>query len=265
VTWVIGMPGFLSGGAVLSDIRITVVQGQAAHEVEGFGVRKLYPVAANMALGFAGSIPTGFGFVRDLTRFLGDVPEGYVASPSRTIWHWSRRLRYHWTNTMNDAQRAGGSELLFMGASVPTHPIMTPSHGFILRAPQFELEKIPHLQARSIGSGSVIAAYSEELVKLGEDPWELLKFEGPLGGPLTALRVVVSEVIETNHVDGISSHLHMCMVQCGQFLMGTNDQVGYGEGAIAREMPPVAESWPDFMTMAAQHGLAETEALSAVC
>src|SRR6266508_2662669 len=153
MTWVIGIPGLLNGGAAIADIRITIADRSGARAALG-GVLKLHQVGRWMVMGFAGNVNRGFLAVEDLRAFL-DAPEEYVIRPGYMTWHWARRLRY--LDERAPAQlRCGGCELLIIGASPRLEQPFPITHGYILRGPQFVVETIPMRRARSIGSGSAV-------------------------------------------------------------------------------------------------------------
>lgn len=77
MTWVIGMPGLLNGGAAIADIRIAVLNGRGGRRaVEG--VQKIHQVGRWMILGFAGNVEVGFRAVNDLRHYLSEVPTDVV-------------------------------------------------------------------------------------------------------------------------------------------------------------------------------------------
>jgi hypothetical protein len=112
MTWVIGMPGFLTRGVLVGDVRITLVDAETGRPVREFeGVRKIYPVAANMAMGFAGNIDAGLRMVGDLAwNVRNAVPEGHaLEQPSRFLFHWRRRARWSWRERMDACEKAGAA------------------------------------------------------------------------------------------------------------------------------------------------------------
>jgi 20S proteasome alpha/beta subunit len=60
VTWVIGMSGHLIGAVLVADVRVSFPSGQRDT------LRKIHPVAPNIAIGFAGSVAIGFDMVESL-------------------------------------------------------------------------------------------------------------------------------------------------------------------------------------------------------
>jgi hypothetical protein len=263
MTWVIGMPGFLTRGVVVSDVRVSLVNtrtGLVVREVDA--VQKIHQVAHNMVLGFAGSVELGFALVEDLRRFNQWVPAGNVASPAWTAWHWGRRVRFIWSRLPPAAQQLG-CELLLAGALPGQGPIVH-SSAFALRSPRFEFEQVPARTARSIGSGAHVAEYAAELVRFGEDWVDLVQADvmmGPLG-PLVPMGLFLAQAIRARDADGISPHLHLCSVRPMEILLGTNDMQGFGDGAFDLEMPPVATTWAEYQALAHDQGFAALAAVA---
>ena len=256
------MPGFPTRGILVGDVRITLRDPSGARpDREVDGVRKIYPVAPNIAMGFAGNIDTGLRLVNDFGAMMQrSVPPGHVTyEPSRAILGWARYARYHWTKTLTSRERAGGCALAIVAALPHTGPF-TPTVGYTLRAPDFRPEPIPRGRAVSIGSGSQVDAYVAELEKLATDDFELAQFEtmywDHTGGAGMAVSISISDAIEKHMAPGISPHLYICSVRCGTIEIGTNDRIALTPGVESRVMPAVAESLAEWQEWKDEHGLA---------
>jgi hypothetical protein len=267
MTWVIGMPGLLTRGVLVGDVRITVRQPRRPdREIEG--VQKIHRVADNIAIGFAGNIETALRMVWDAARSVAlGIPEGtMLTQPSRFLFHWSRRLRWVWQTRLTHHQREGGVDLLWMAALPTTHPAgIGATMGWIVRSPDFEPERITDRTARSIGSGTHIEEYAAELYAVEQEFPNLIQFEaGPwpqLGGAALPIAISISDVIERHMEPGISPHLVICSVQWGRVTFATNDRVGFGPEAPTRVMPPIATTWEDWQRFKQEHVLADLLAL----
>lgn len=260
MTWVIGMPGLVTRGVLIGDTRITLRYPDGrTRECEG--VQKIHSVAANIAMGFAGNIDTGFKMVGDFARFMrNSVPDGQIThEPSRAIFKWTRRARYHWNQTLAASEREGGCSLIFVAALPPTGPF-TPTVGYTLEAPGFAPSTIPTRTARSIGSGAQVPEYLRELERLADDH-ELFQFEtmywDHVGGAGMAVSIAISDAIAARAVGGISPHLHICSVRFGTVEIRTNDQQALTAGIESRIMPPVAVSWHEWLQWKADNAVAE--------
>jgi hypothetical protein len=227
MTWVIGMPGLPTRGVLVGDVRISVRHADG-REAEYDGVQKVFGVAPNIAVGFAGNIDTAFKMIGDFAEFMrASVPDGYVTyQPSRAIFKWARRARFGWTNWLSGPERRGSCSLIFIAALQPAGPF-TPTVGYVVREPAFTPHPIPPGHARSIGSGSQIAAYTAAIEDLAGDR-EILQFEtfhwDAIGGAGLAVGLAVSDAIDSATVSGISPHLHICSVRYGEVRISTNDR-----------------------------------------
>jgi hypothetical protein len=267
MTWVIGVPGLLSRGCLFGDVRITLRDRQGRvpdREIEG--VRKIHEISPNIAMGFAGNVDTGFKMVGDLraTVAASIPPNTMLTEPSRFLLKWARRTRHAW-RLLDAAERVGGCELVAIAALPPVGPT-TPTAGWILRAPQFEPERILHRRAASIGSGAHVNEYASGLERIEDDFPGLLAFVvsgfAGIGGPLLPLAVVISEVIEGHEAPGISPHLIICSVRFGAVELSTNDVQGMSPNATSRTMPPIAHTFSDWQVFKADHGLADAVAVA---
>lgn len=259
------MPGFLTRGVLIGDVRITLHDRTGStpdREVEG--VQKIHAIAPNIAMGFAGNVDTGMLMVGDMARSVRlSIPEGtMLTQPSRHLLHWRRRARWAWQNRLSDRDRAGGCALLWIGALPPNGPF-GPTVGWILRAPEFQLERIPSRTAQAIGSGEHVPEYAAELEALAEDVPSLFQFEvqgfDAVGGPAVAITTVITEALDQHRVPGISPHLVICTVRWGEVGFATNDRVMYraDEEPEVRAMPPIARTWDEWQAFKEEHGLAD--------
>jgi hypothetical protein len=269
VTWVIALPGFPTRGILVSDVRITLSDPRGLQpDREKEGVRKVYAVAPNIAMGFSGNIDAGLKMVSDFGVMMRrSIPPGHATyEPSRAIFKWVRRARHHWAKTMPKRERIGGCSLAIVAALPPSGPF-TPTIGYTLHAPDFEPIKIPSGQARSIGSGAYVTQYAAALEELATDDPELLQFETMYwehaGGAGMAVSTAISEAIDKLTVPGISPHLHICSVRFGEIGIGTNDRIALTPGVPSRQMPPVVESWDAWGKWKEEHGVASELALGA--
>jgi hypothetical protein len=268
VTWVVGMPGLLSRGVLVGDVRITLRDPSGRRpDRELEGVQKIHRLTDNIAVGFAGNIDTALGLILDAKRWMG-IPEGVMPEqPSRYAFHWRRRLRWIWRNHLPERNRSGGVAFMWMGALPTQSPgLLGGTMAWILRSPDFEPERIPNRAARSIGSGAAVEAYANELYEIENDFPNIVQFEaGPwaaMGGSLLAFRIGLSEVIEAHATPGISPHLVLCSVQWGRVGFTTNDREGLSPGASSLQMPPIATTIDEWQAFKQQHGLANSLALA---
>jgi len=264
------MTGFLSRGVLVGDTRITVHDPSGRRpDRELDGVQKVHAVAPNIAIGFAGNIDAAMKTIGDARWNLKDIPEGAMLDqPSRFLIHWRRRLRWGWTNRLTDDERAGGLHLFYMCALPTEHPAFGRVVGWIVRSPEFEMERVPDGVARSIGSGSEIDEYVAELERISNERAGLHQFElsawDHVGGPALPIQIAISDAIESCATPGISPHLVVCTVRWGEVRVGTNDREGLTDPTMTRTMPPIARNWAEWKAFKARHRLADTLALGQV-
>jgi hypothetical protein len=143
---------------------------------------------------------------------------------------------------------------MLLGVS-PTADVGIPGLGqatvAIMRSPDF----IPHLlratEVGSIGSGTSVNVYGDVLRELSQDATLWGVEAGMPGGYGQAIQHVVQQTIEEHPVTGVSPHVHWCVVSRRGIAIGTSDHSrcsASGEWTEWR-MPPVARSWPEFLTM----------------
>lgn len=257
MTWVIGMPGFLSRGVLVGDIRISL-QYADGRTAECEGVQKIYAVSQSIGAGFAGNIETGFRMIGDMGGMLARsvLPGTLTTEPSRFIAKWSGRARHHWANTLTPHDREGCCELLVV-AALPQPGPFARTVAYTLRAPTFEPQRIPDRTAASIGSGGDVPEYRAEVERLADDFKELIQFDTMYWphGPAPMVAIGLSDAIEAEMAPGISPHLHICSVRFGEVTVFSNDRQALTPGAQSRVMPPVAAGWQGWQEWKRRHGL----------
>lgn len=263
MTWVIGLPGMPTGALGLADTRITVSNGHTVAHIDG--IQKLHPIAPNLALAFAGSVELGFHVVDDLRAFLGGPPRGQLVLPHKTVWHWARRLRFLFSRYAITAPL----ELMVLAASPnePTIPELEPSYGFVLRAPEFSMEKMPYWRTTAIGSGSdpALRVFVDAMDEMSRTWTESIPFEhlAPGWSGLPFLHGL-SQLIKTQSpTPTVSHHLHLCMVRRhGTTFHSTDTSVVTGDKDS--KMPWLARNLAEFQQLMRNHGYAASSANAAV-
>src|SRR5512147_775130 len=106
MTWVIGRPGPFGYAIGLSDIRVTLHDGK---EVDC--LQKIYKVASNMALGFAGSVKIGLKIVEELSTSLYISDPHYAHDPriiAKQFYTGTQKI----FNSFSPEIKAGGCHLM---------------------------------------------------------------------------------------------------------------------------------------------------------
>jgi hypothetical protein len=120
--------------------------------------------------------------------------------------------------------------------------------------------------SEAIGSGSAVELYVKELRRLEMNYPTLWQTEvrNP-GGYGTMLMDTLHRTIRDQPTEGISPHLHLCVVHRGRFIVSNSDHTRFPPGGpeIEVRMPLVARSWSEFVTMyTVDNGV---EASKAIC
>jgi hypothetical protein len=258
------MPNLFSGGLVLADTRISLLDPKTRAVIDTLeGVQKVHVVGPSIVMGFAGSIRLGFACVRAYRHFVGIVPPKTGVEPNYMTWHWARWARWAWKHKLPDEYKNQVSHLLIMGASpradfIPGYPF---SYGFILRSPNFQLERIPPLRARSIGSGANL--YVEKLDDVASDLVPLMEMDAMGPGAGVVLGHSLSKAIEDATDQSVSTHLHICSVKRTSVEIRTNDVESIPpDPALSRKMPPIARNWREYEELARERGFSGDSAFA---
>jgi hypothetical protein len=257
VTWVIGMSGHLLGAVLVADVRVSFPSGERDM------LRKIHPVAPNIALGFAGSVAVGFDMVESLHDYIASVGVGDCPPPGRIIHRWWRHARRHWRENVTAERQNLGCKLIVAGA----YPAKGFKHGNVayrLSAPEFTPERIDR-EPQAIGSGNGVAQYRQLLGQSGHQWYQQYQkhpqFLQSSAGPLTVFGDILREAIAQTPAKGVSEHLHLCVVRCDDILWDTNDTTL--KNGQQWKMSKVATDRASYLKLVKQHGLA-TEADAAV-
>ncbi len=262
MTWVIGGTTVFGYGALISDVEVTFSNGVRAPLIQ-----KAFPITQYIAAGFAGSVQIGYRMLHEL--------RGEAALPARQDQAWdpklvannfSERARRIF-QTFPPAEQKLQCHLLLVGAS-PTeiHPFGSRVYLIRMVSPHFVPGVMGNsIQACSIGSG----ARSKELKRIIKPLFRInsgvLQADvGNLGGWGQMLSHSVTMAIRAHPMAGISEHHHHIFVRLGSMTIQTNDMTTHHQNGTVSElrMPPVAKSYPEFLTLASGTG---HEAALAVC
>jgi hypothetical protein len=253
MTWVIGMAGNLSGGVLAADVRVSFSNGD-----ERDVIRKLHEVAPNIVVGFSGSVRVGFEMVEQLRMYseavFGDeyVPAGKFVFESRGA------ARKVWRSAASAEQDLGCS-LMLVGAQPPKGFVHS-NAGFVLRAPDFDPVQFGRTPV-AIGSGSGVADYKGLLQESTESWIERFKRFNLINmAPLEPFGSILGDTIDASPQPGISPHLHLCQVRCGDIRWYTNDRVA--QDGVTWTMPDVADDYASFLYRCGASDVAADEALA---
>jgi hypothetical protein len=262
MTWIVGLTGLFTCGALAGDVRVTTTAG---HSFDG--VQKVHLVTPSAAVGFAGSVRFGLRSVEDMKRYAA----GRGVNDFRGgIEGWARRVRHAWHR---DADVTSNADLHLLVMTARLQPNATEARAllgvtpaatsaYVLRSPDFAVESIPHGRAVSIGSGRDYARLTDQLASIEDELSGLRNFElgagfAAAGGPAAPLRVVLAEAIAEVNPHDVSEHLHLCLVKPDASTIVTFDTAGLTPGAPSRTMPDVAATEAEWDRTAARYHVAD--------
>jgi hypothetical protein len=272
MTWVVGMPTGWGYSFGLSDVRVTLANGD-----ELDCLQKIHQVGPFVAAGFAGSVQIGFGMLEALYRLLYLEDKTRAWDPVAIAQSWPEDARKVFA-LFPEEERALQSHLLLLS----THPTENDggtwplAYGYIFRSPDFLPEQIPVHNIGAIGSGNGIVECKSAIDRIANDfdaRFSLMKGEqGTHGGMGTRLGFDLTCILKRIRPSGVSAHLHYCWAYRGEVIIKTNNHStegqwtafeagsGYGQspdaqptlnltadGVEAFEMPPIAASWQEFV------------------
>lgn len=246
MTWVFAQPTILGSGLCVADIQVTV--GQQTADC----LRKIYSLAPNLIVGFAGNVAAGFQMLGTIEGALGRRPNGTV-DIDRVLESIPEAAERAYL-AMPDDHRLGGCALLVVGAD-RANDALYGSRPVVARFahPHFRCEPVALGQWVSIGSGAHVEDYRRELEALTSDEArQLMVLESSAPGlyPKVMSYFVVQAVRGMASVPGISQHFHTGVVFAHGSEIGTSDTTHYDDaGQHAVQMPAVAETWDGLMAL----------------
>ena len=239
MTWVIGRSGPFGHAIGISDIRITLQDG-SEHDC----LQKIYKVAPQLVLGFAGAVAIGLEVVAQLTKSLlphedyGGWDPHYIAEGLPT------RIRTLF-GTFSANERSRGCELMLLSAHPTENDGAAPwARCYVYRfyAPNFEPIEAAQTEIVSIGSGTDVKPYREALDNLSKNA-DVYKLEELFpGGSGFALMSSLTSLLLRSPTTGISKHLHICLVGRTKVSLGTNNPYISDTQGTDKAMPKVARS-----------------------
>jgi hypothetical protein len=268
MTWIVGMPTMWGYSFGVSDVRVTLANG---NEVDC--LQKIHPVGQFVAAGFAGSVRIGFAMLETLSQllYLEDTSEAW--DPVAVSKWWPQDARNVFALFPKEEQ-ALQSHLLM----IAPHPTENGggewprAYGYIFKSPGFFPEEIPVHKIGAIGSGNGVVECKSAIDRISSNfdtMFSLMKGEqGIHGGMGTRLGTDLTNILKRVRPSGISAHLHYCWAYRGEVIIKTNNHSikgawtlfdtgsGYGQppgqapsidltadGGDAFQMPVIAASW----------------------
>jgi hypothetical protein len=264
LTWICAVSNVLGSSALYSDIQVTLPNGDTKDWIQ-----KAYPFTHSLAAGFAGSVKIGFSLLDSLATFL-QRPPGADGDPRMISTSWAPLARSVFENA-DETERRHGAQILIIAAS-PNENCGLGAKIYFTRfaSPNFK----PGIMAKpfkfcSIGSGAYIPAYHDSLRPLFKWAGHIASLQADArGGPhgwVRNLSFRLSSRLANHPRKGISRHMHTIIVGRKLMVVENNDETIYppnDSAGIEIRMPPVAQSYTQFTTLAASSGY---KAAGAVC
>ncbi len=253
MTWVIGRAGPFGYAVGISDIRVTLGNGE-----ERDCLQKIYQIGPQLALGFAGSVAIGFEIVNHLSATFHSQEKNLTYDSKTVTENLIKDMRDIFSSSP-DYEKALGCHLMLLFA----HPINNDGDApwakcylYRLYAPDFKPTVARSAEIVSIGSGNNVKSYIKALRRL-ENDLDMFKLEAmtPSGAAAGLLNSISSE-LNKRPAPGISNHLHICIVGRNGVMLGKNDI----EGHI---MPPVATSMKELHSLI--HDASASSIEQAIC
>lgn len=256
MTWVVGASTIWGYGALYSDVQVTLRDGSTRDVL-----RKAYPVANAIAAGFAGSVRIGFSLIQSLEATLippPGTPQNALCHPVLAANGWAPIAKSVFESA-ETRERALGSRILMVGVS-PNESAGLGAKVYFARfaSPEF----VPQVMTRtvkicSIGTGASIRQYKHSIKPLFRLSSGILHAE--VGSPFgwgVALGYSIANATNWYPHSGISQHVHTTLIARDGFRYANSDQKTYRQDGVVieRKMPPLAESYDQFLAMLSVSG-----------
>jgi hypothetical protein len=243
MTWIFGTATEFFGTAIcVSDIQVTLPGDETVDCLQ-----KMYPLAQNVVAGFAGDVEFGFSMLEELAAV---VQKERPRSAREVMGEFSRIAKDRFAG-LPPGQQKRGSEVL-VAYVLPDDQMVYGGRPLVgrFRCPDFDFEGVPRGTWGSIGSGTDIPAYQQELEKLtGEEAHLLLQMEAnhPGGFAQTMFIALSGAIGDIEPVPGISRHFHSCVVTVQGCMPGNSDRTMFGPAGevVEIKMPKVATSFAE--------------------
>lgn len=252
MTWIVGRAGPFGYAVGLSDIRVTLSDG-----AEFDCLQKIYRIAGNMALGFAGSVQIGLEVVAQITTALNIEEENKKWNPFYIADFFNVGTKQIYEK---HAQKLNNPETHFLVFSA--HPTMNDGSAprakcFVHRfcSPNFEPETAKQSAIVSIGSGSNIEPYKKALEKLGNDT-EVFQLEMAVpGGSGLGLMMSLTETLQALPEPGISQYLQTVLVGRNSVRISNNFAFVKDSSGKKPINPPIAQNFDDLKRILQKKGV----------
>ncbi len=259
MTWVIGRAGPFGHAIGISDIRVTV---------PGYGefdcLQKIYRIAGNMALGFAGSVRIGLEVMAQLPIALNYEMKNKQWNPFYIADFFNVGTKQIFNEIAQKEEYPDTHFLLFSAHPTENAGSAPWAKCFVhrFRSPEFEPEIAKQAVIVSIGSGSQIDVYKEALLKLGED-FEVFKLEmGVPGGSGLGLMMSLTNTLEKFPKPGISQYLQTVIVGRESVRISNNFAFINNKSGNQQDEPQIAQNWGQLEDILQKKGISSIQGIT---
>lgn len=255
MTWVIGVQTLFELGALVSDTRVTFRDGRTVDLI-----KKGFPMARNVAAGFAGSVAIGFEMLDALATILRPANQARAfVDPPQVSQAWAERMRIVFDRARGQEKQLGAQAILVGVSPTEGTPGLRRVYVFRYSAPELLPRRIRNgFDVTSIGSGSAARPYKQALRQLltGRDSglYRLIPFG--LESWAMGLSMGMNFTAARHPVSSVSTELYTLAFTLDRMV----DGIARPEGAPA--LPRVATDYGEFVRLARGLG---AEAGGAVC
>ena len=259
MTWIVGRAGPLGHAIGISDIRVTI-PGNGEFDC----LQKIYRIAGNMALGFAGSVPIGLEVVAQITTALNIEEEKKLWNPLYIADFFNVGTKQIFNKYSQKIPNPDTHFLLFSAHPTRNDGAVPWAKCFVhrFRSPEFEPEIAKQTIIVSIGSGSQIDVYKEALLKLGEGI-EVFQLEmGVPGGSGLGLMMSLTNTLENLPKPGISQYLQTVIVGRESVRISNNFAFINNKSGSQQDEPQIAQNWGQLEDILQKKGISSIQGIT---
>jgi len=267
MTWIIGTPYVFGYGVLIGDVQVTDEDSGETYDA----VMKIFPVCRGLIAGFAGNVELGFALIQSLKddyKFPDDT--------EKPLWypeHLAENIPETLQKMYEKISKKTGKKfvhIIIAGVDPRLESDMKVPYCYIFKSDEnFSPYRIPRGKIESIGSGSTVTTYVDQLEELqkGKTMAEFSQFEvHNTGGYARMLAHSIGDTLEKNPTQGISPHLFTVIVGTAEEpVVATNDRKYFTDPPIEFKMPEVAFSWMEFKKLINQLSGGTANASACVC
>ncbi len=259
MTWIVGKAGPFGHAIGISDIRVTI-PGNGEFDC----LQKIYRIAGNMALGFAGSVQIGLEVVAQITTALNIEEENKLRNPFYIADFFKIGTKQIFNKYSQKIPNPDTHFLLFSAHPTRNDGAVPWAKCFVhrFRSPEFEPEIASQSVIVSIGSGSNIEQYRKALEKLSEDTEIYQQEVGVPGGYGLGLMMSLTDTLNKIPKPGISQYLQTVIVGRESVRISNNFVAINNSSKIEKGCPKLAQSWEELEVILHRNGISSIQGIT---